>query len=177
MPPIVEPFLAELDQEAQTTRRVLERIPDEKLSWKPHEKSMSIGQLALHTASSPGAVCGMLAIDNVQLDPARMSAEVPQPANCAEILDAHEKSVAAAKEFLGGLTEERSNGTWRLMAGDHEVVAMPRSVAVRGIILNHWYHHRGQLSVYLRLLNVPVPVIYGRSADEDPFAQRARAGD
>lgn len=162
---IVGGLLQELEQEAQTTRRVLERVPGEHLGWKPHPKSMSLGQLALHVATVPGGVAEI----SVQ-----SACEVPQFAqpsatSAAELIPALNESVAKAKQLLGGMDDAAMAATWRLMKGDREVMAIPRAALLRSIMLNHWYHHRGQLSVYLRELGVPVPSIYGPSADENPF--------
>lgn len=164
---IAESFLAEIDQEAATTKRVLERVPGDKLSWKPHEKSMSLGQLALHTATIPGAIVGFVTPDRFELP---SSFEFLEPETSGELVPALENSVATAKEYLGGLDDEAALSTWTLAKGDQVVWAVPRIGVVRSLMLNHWYHHRGQLSVYLRLLDVPVPSIYGPSADENPFA-------
>ena len=164
---IAESFLAEIDQEAATTKRVLERMPGDKLSWKPHEKSMSLGQLALHTATVPGNIAGIVTPDVFELP---SSFDSPAAETSEELVPALESSVATAKEYLGGLDDEAALSTWTLKKGDQEVMAAPRIGVVRSIMLNHWYHHRGQLSVYLRLLNIPVPSIYGPSADENPFA-------
>ena len=164
---IAESFLAEIDQEAATTKRVLERVPGDKLSWKPHEKSMSLGQLALHTATIPRAIVGFVTPDRSELP---SSFEFLEPETSGELVPALENSVATAKEYLGGLDDEAALSTWTLAKGDQVVWAVPRIGVVRSLMLNHWYHHRGQLSVYLRLLDVPVPSIYGPSADENPFA-------
>jgi uncharacterized damage-inducible protein DinB len=161
-------FTAELENEAAITGRVLARVPDDKLTWKPHDKSMTLGQLALHTATIPGAISGIVANDTYELDPTRFG-KSPQPASCAEIMQAFEGSVAAGKAYLDGLSTEKAETTWRVTIGGQQVMAQPREWAVRGIMLNHLYHHRGQLSVYLRLLDIAVPVIYGASADENPF--------
>ena len=170
---IIDGLLQELEQEAQTTRRVLERVPQAHLAWKPHEKSMSLGQLALHVATVPGNVAE-LAVQSA----APLPAEFMQPpaTNASELVPALEQSVARAKALLGRLDDQAMTSTWRLMAGDREVMAMPRVGFIRAVMLNHWYHHRGQLSVYLRQLNVPVPSIYGPSADENPFATAQAAG-
>ena len=164
---IAESFLGEIDQEAATTRRVLERVPGDKLSWKPHEKSMSLGQLALHVATVPGTVAGILTPDEIELPP---SFEQAPAGSVDELLPALENSVASAKEFLGDLDDGAAMATWSVKRDGQDVMALPRVAAIRSIMLNHWYHHRGQLSVYLRLLDVPVPSIYGPSADENPFA-------
>ena len=161
-------FSAELEQEAQITSRVLARVPDEKLTWKPHPKSMTLGQLALHTATIPGNIAGITTPDTFELDPSRFG-NSPQPASVAEIHKAFDESLSAAKTYLAGLNDEKSEALWRLKAGDREVMAIPRKWALRTIMFNHLYHHRGQLSVYLRLLEIPVPVIYGASADENPL--------
>ena len=160
-------MLKELNQEAATTKRVLERVPENKLSWTPHPKSMSLGQLALHTAQVPGALCGLAQLD--EFDASGANFLPPMPNSREEILVAFEESVRKAADYLGGLTPELADAPWRLTLGGNEVFSMPRAEMLRALVLNHWYHHRGQLSVYLRLLDVPVPVIYGRSADESPF--------
>jgi len=164
---IIDGLLAELDQEAETTRRVLERIPQAHLSWKPHPKSFSLGQLALHVATVPGNVAELAAIDLVPNPPAFMQ---PEATTASELVPSLQESVAKAKRALGGFDDARMGATWRLQAGGRDIIAMPRVAVVRTIMLNHWYHHRGQLLVYLRLLNLPVPSVYGPSADENPFA-------
>jgi len=163
----IDMYLQELEQEAQTTRRVLERVPGDKLDWKPHAKSMSLGQLALHVATVPGGVAEVACQTSVQL-PQFTQASAK---SASELLPALEQAVAKAKQLLGGMDDAALSETWRAMDGDREVLAMPRGAFLRAIMLNHWYHHRGQLSVYLRQLGVPVPSIYGPSADENPFAQ------
>ena len=163
---IVDGLLAELEQEAETTRRVLERIPQAHLSWRPHPKSMSLGQLALHVATVPGNVAELAALDTV---PAPPSFVQPEAATASELVPSLADSVAKAKRVLGGFEDAKMNATWRLQNGGKEIMAMPRSALVRAIMLNHWYHHRGQLLVYLRLLNLPVPSVYGPTADENPF--------
>jgi uncharacterized damage-inducible protein DinB len=164
---IIDALLAELDQEAQTTRRVLERIPEAHLTWKPHPKSMSLGQLALHVATVPGNVAELAAIDTVPNPPAFVQAEA---ATTAELIPSLKESVAKARRALGGFDDARMGAMWRLQHGGRDILAMPRVAFVRAIMLNHWYHHRGQLLVYLRLLNQPVPSVYGPTADENPFA-------
>ena len=163
-----EAMLQEFDNEAKTTRRVLERVPADKLAWKPHPKSMSLGTLALHVASSPGVIIGWCAEDETQFK----GEPSPQPASTAEILAAHDASVKKVKETLPQIGDEGMQRMWTAKAGDQTLMTMPKSTLVRAIVLNHWIHHRGQLSVYLRLLDVPVPSIYGPSADENPFAAR-----
>jgi len=163
---MIDGMLAELEQEAETTRRVLERIPQAHLSWKPHPKSMSLGQLALHVATVPGMVAELAALDTIPEPPAFIQ---PEAATTSELLPSLTDSVAKAKRALGGFDDSKMGATWRLHSGGKEILAMPRAAFVRAIMLNHWYHHRGQLLVYLRLLNLPVPSVYGPTADENPF--------
>ena len=163
---ISQTFIQELEQEAETTRRVLERVPGDRLAWKPHAQSMSLGQLALHVASTPGAIAQMAAQSSVSVPEFNQ----PEAKTTTEILSSLDETVATAKSVLEGFDDAAMGETWRVTAGDQEVMAIPRVGVLRSIMLNHWYHHRGQLSVYLRLLDVPVPSIYGPSADENPFA-------
>ena len=165
---MLEPMLGEIQQEAATTRRVLERVPADKLAWKPHPKSMSVGQLALHIASIPGSISKLAQVDVFDVSAANF--DPPNPAGMEEILTTLETGVQSAGQYLEGMSESSAMGNWRMTAGPKEIFSMPRVALLRSILLNHWYHHRGQMSVYLRLLDVPVPVIYGRSADENPFA-------
>jgi uncharacterized damage-inducible protein DinB len=165
---MLEPMMTEIQEEAVRTRGVLERVPADKLAWKPHSKSMSLGQLALHIAAIPGNLSRLAQLE--EFDAATANFNPPAPNDAKEILTTHDASVKAAEEYIGGLSESSALGTWRLTAKGNEVFTVPRIAMIRSIMLNHWYHHRGQLSVYLRLLEVPVPVIYGRSADENPFA-------
>lgn len=168
MIPMCQAMLGEIEQEAATTRRVLERVPEDKLSWRPHKKSMTIGQLALHIASVPGGIAKISQSDEFDASQANFGSK--QPESMGEVFAAHDESIRAAEDCLRSMTEERAKATWRLKVGPRDVFAVPRASLLRSIMLNHWYHHRGQLSVYLRLLDVPLPSIYGPSADENPFA-------
>jgi uncharacterized damage-inducible protein DinB len=164
---MVQGMLQELEQEAATTRRVLERVPGDKLGWKPHPKSMSLGQLALHVAQMPGNISSMS-----QQSPMPVPKFVQQACdNAAQLVPALDESMATARKVLGSLDDAALGKMWKAVDGDREVLAIPVGAMLRMIMLNHWYHHRGQLSVYLRELDVPVPSIYGPSADENPFAQ------
>jgi uncharacterized damage-inducible protein DinB len=163
---IIDGMLQELEQEAQTTRRVLERVPDDKLAWRPHEKARTLGELALHIAMVPGSVAELAA--------SKSPAQVPQftdpsPASAAELIPALDQSIAKAKKVLGTMDDAAMMAPWRLMRGERELFAVPRAALLRSIMLNHWYHHRGQLTVYLKELGAPIPSIYGPSADENPF--------
>ena len=165
---MIEPMVNELRQEAQTTKRVLERVPSDKLSWKPHQRSMSLGQLSLHVASIPAQVTRLAQFE--EFDASNANFSPPEPKDLEEILTTLESSVRTAVDYLKDMDQATATGSWRLTSGGKEVFTLPRIEMLRSIMLNHWYHHRGQLSVYLRLLEIPVPVIYGRSADENPFA-------
>ena len=128
---------------------------------------MSAGQLAMHIASIPANLTRMAKLDG--FDVAGANFNPPAPNSVEEVLATLETGLADVQNYLSGMTEEAAMTTWRLSSGEREVFSMPRVGLLRTIMLNHWYHHRGQMSVYLRLLDVPVPVIYGRSADENPF--------
>ena len=151
---IAKSLLAEFEIQAPITRRFLERLPEDKLTWKPHEKSMSAGQLAYHLAFVPGGI-----VRFVQNNPAQAPdfANFPQPATRQEILKTFDEGIAAVRELLPKLDDARMNETWRMVAGGREVLAEPRAQFLRDIMFSHWYQHRGQFSVYMRLLNVAVP--------------------
>lgn len=164
---LIDSMLQELDQETQTTRRVLERVPDHQLAWRPHEKARTLGELALHVAMVPGGVAELVASPSPAQAPQFVD---PSPTSVSELIPALDASIAKAKKVLGGMDDAALMATWRLMQGDRELIAIPRMAMLRSVMLNHWYHHRGQLTVYLRELDVPIPSIYGPSADENPFA-------
>ena len=162
----IESLLQELEQEAQTTRRVLERVPEDRLAWKPHDKSMSLGQLALHVATTPGSVAELCQQSPFQVPQFTQ----PSTTSTAELMRAFDESIGKARQILRGMDDAALGKTWRGVDGDRELIAMPVGAVMRTIMLNHWYHHRGQLSVYLRQVGAKVPSIYGPSADENPFA-------
>jgi uncharacterized damage-inducible protein DinB len=169
---MIDVLLAEMDQEANATRRVLERVPQTQLTWRPHQKSMSLGQLALHVATIPGLVAELAAADMLPEPPQFIQ---PEAATSAELVPALQASLVKARQLLSGMDDAKLAATWRLMHGDTELMAMPRAAVIRTIMLNHWYHHRGQLLVYLRMHNVPLPSVYGPTADENPFAAAVAA--
>jgi uncharacterized damage-inducible protein DinB len=160
-------LLMEFHEELATTRRVLDKVPTEKLSWKPHQKSMSLGSLAMHIASMPGGIVAITKDDVFDVLNARPTP--PTPSSTDEISSRLEWSVGEVENALKTTSEEATYAPWRLVRGDQQLASIPRFVAWRSLMLNHWYHHRGQLSVYLRLLDIHVPSIYGPSADETPF--------
>lgn len=156
-------LIQEFDQECQTTRRVLERVPSDKMGWKPHAKSMSLGQLAMHVASAPGYITAWALQDATEMT----GGSSPEAASTADVLAAHDASVAKTKETLSKIGDAGLGAMWTMKMPDGTaIMTMPKAALVRSIAFNHVYHHRGQLSVYLRLLDVPVPSIYGPSADE-----------
>ena len=165
---IAQQLLAEFESQAPVTRKFLERLPEDKLTWKPHSKSMTAGQLAYHLAFVPGGVSRGSQQNEIQVPDFKH----PQPASKKEILDAFDQSITTVREVLSGFDDATMNGTWRVMADKEEVMAMPRVAFLRNIMLNHWYQHRGQFCVYLRMLDVPVPSSWGPSADEGSVLQR-----
>jgi uncharacterized damage-inducible protein DinB len=170
---IAQSLLEEFEVQAPITRRFLERLPDDKLMWKPHEKSMTAGQLAYHLASVPGGV-----VRFAQNNPAHVPefGNFPQPTSRQEVLKAFDDCIAAVRELLPKFDDAAMNENWRLVAGGQEVLAQPRGKFLRDVMLSHWYQHRGQFCVYLRLLNIAVPASFGPSADEaPPFMQMVRS--
>jgi len=165
---MMQSLLAEFDHECGTTRRLLERIPDAKLGWKPHPRSMTLGELAWHLATI--SKIGSLVTQN-QFDLATMS-RPPAPRSSAEIVAALGKGQADLREAIGGMSDAKAQEPWTLLKAGKVLLTVPRAGIVRTIVLNHSYHHRGQLAVYLRLLDIPVPSIYGPSADEDRSPRR-----
>ena len=164
---IGQSLLPEFDQEMQNTRKVLERCPDEKWNWKPHEKSGTLGWLGGHVATMVEWL--PVTIQTEELDYAPVGGPTWQPPkidNRKELLAVFDKNVAAARSALASVSDAEMMKTWRLLAGGHEIFAMPRIAAIRGMVLNHHIHHRAQLTVYFRLLGVAVPGLYGPSADE-----------
>jgi uncharacterized damage-inducible protein DinB len=162
---IVDAILAELEQEASTTRRVLERVPEDKLSWRPHPKSFSLGQLAQHIAGGQKQIA-KIASEGVHeigiVDPSEATSR-------QDLFKTFDESTAGAKDILRKMDDKTILSTWTGRRNGVTILAIPRIAFIRSILMNHIIHHRGQLSVYLRLLDVPVPSIYGPSADENPF--------
>ena len=158
-------MIQEFEQEAATTRRVLERVPTDKLAWKPHSKSMSLGALAMHIASGPAFLTGWATQDSVTFS----GGGSPEAQSTAEILATHDAGVSTAKSNITSIGDSNLGNAWEFKTPDGKtMMSMPKAALLRSIAMNHLYHHRGQLSVYLRLLDVPVPSIYGPSADEAP---------
>ena len=161
---IAQSMLAEFEIQAPITRKYLERLPEDKLTWKPHEKSMTAGQLAYHLAWVPGSVLRFAEESTRQAG----NFNFPQPASLQEVLDTLDGSIATAREILPTFDDAAMHESWRLVMGDKELMSTERGLFLRDIMFSHWYQHRGQMCVYLRLLNVPVPSSWGPSADEQP---------
>ncbi len=155
-------LLPEFDHEMENTRKILECVPEDKFTWKPHEKSMTLGRLASHVTEM--AEWGLITIkqDKLELSPDM------KPFNAStkpELLETLKKNTAAAREAIAGASDEHLGKTWELSYGGQTILSMPRAAILRGMVMSHIIHHRGQLSVYLRLLDVPIPGMYGPSAD------------
>lgn len=164
---IVDAILPEWDHETRTTRRLLDRIPDAELGWKPHPKSMTLGGLATHLASLLS--WGMVILNDPSFDLAGAGPNLQPMASRAEVLQTFDRNVSAVRAALIGRTDPELLVPWTLKRANHELMTLPKIAAFRSFLLNHMIHHRGQLSVFLRLRDVPVPAIYGPSADESPF--------
>src|SRR5262245_53057933 len=163
---IIDPIIAELEQESQATKRVLERVPEAKLGWRPHAKSFSLGQLALHVAALPAAISQLASMDNFDFS---TPFERPEAKSRKEILDTFDESLSGAKKQLTQMDDARVMSTWNATRNGKVVMSLPRIGVLRDIMLKHLNHQHGQLVVYLRLLDVALPSVYGPTADENPF--------
>lgn len=170
---IAQVFLDEFEQQVPVTRRFLERLPEDRLTWKPHRKSRSAGQLALHLAEVPGNVVRFVQEKTGQVPD---FSNMPEPASREDVLRVFDDSVATVRSLLPKLDDTAMKESFRVLAGEAELFAIPRQDFLRNIMLNHWYQHRGQFGVYLRLLDIPVPASWGPSADEAPTFARQPGG-
>jgi uncharacterized damage-inducible protein DinB len=164
---IAQSLLPEFDQEMPNTRKTLERVPDGKFDWKPHEKSGTLGWMAAHLSTLP--MWGEMTLNTDSLDvnpPGGSSFEMPKPTTRAEVVELFDKHAAAFRSALEGASDAAMMQPWTLLSGGKEIFTMPKVAVLRGMVLNHLVHHRGQLTVYLRLNDIPVPALYGPSADE-----------
>ena len=164
--PLVDTLLPEFDREMTTTRTVLERVPEDRFDWKPHVKSFSLGALATHVATLP--TWGTETLARSEIDIGGPQTPVPMSSR-TELLAAFDRNAAAARAALAGKTDAELAAMWSLKRNGKTVFSMPKNAVLRAFVLSHLIHHRGQLTVYLRLLDVPVPSIYGPSADEPAF--------
>lgn len=165
---IARGLLEEFERELATTRTFLERVPPDRLTWRPHEKSMTAGQLALHIAEAPAGVVNLSLPDEAA--PPDFRGGPRQPETLDEVLTALDRSVGVVRETLSATSDDRMRATFTVAVNGKTLLAVPRKDFLRSILLNHWYHHRGQLGVYLRLTGAKVPSSYGPSGDESPFA-------
>ncbi len=163
---LADALLPEFDHEMTTTRKLLERVPEDQFAWKPHARSMTLGELAQHVATIPLWGSETLNKTGITLDG---GSRTPVAATRADLLASFDKHVADTRAALVGKTDAELMAPWTLKSGGHTIFTMPRASVWRGFVLSHLVHHRGQLSVYLRMHNVPLPSIYGPSADEKPF--------
>ena len=162
----VKELLQELEQEAPATRRVLARVPADRFDWRPHERSMSMGQLANHLAGLPRGI--VYATSLPTFDPGALPPP-EAPASTEALLATFDAAMEYARAQLGGMPDADLGIPWKIVRGEQVVMSIPRGAALRTILLNHSYHHRGQLTVYLRLNGIPLPSVYGPTADEPPF--------
>lgn len=163
---IVDALLPEFDHEMSTTRRLLERVPEDRLEWKPHVKSSSLGQLAQHVATLP--MWGAMTVKQTELDLGDSAPTAPLTTRTA-LLAAFDANAAATRAALVGASDAEMMAAWTLKRSGQTIFSMPRAVVWRSFVISHLIHHRGQLSVYLRMNEVPIPSIYGPSADEATF--------
>lgn len=162
-----EGLLPEFDQEMAGTRKHLERVPDDKFDWKPHAKSMTIRQLTTHLALFPSWMTETLTKTSFDYAPVEGDPYKPPAMNSSkDLVETFDRDVAKAREALKSASDAQLMETWSLLAGGKTIFAMPRITVLRGMVMNHMIHHRAQLGVYLRLNDVPVPALYGPSADE-----------
>ena len=164
---LTETILPEFDQEMANTRKTLDRVPDGKFDWKPHEKSYSLAGLATHLADIPIWTANAFNQDEFDvMPPGSPPYHLEDLKSRDALLAEFDKNVAAARAALESASDEKWRGNWTLLAGGRQILKQPRTQIVRSFVLNHLIHHRAQLGVYLRLLDVPVPAVYGPTADE-----------
>ena len=162
---IAESILPEFDHETATTRTLLARVPEDRAEWKPHVKSMSLGHLAMHIATIPVWASVTLERREFDVNPPEGRSSTPPFESCERLLQAYDANVSAARALLTRTSDGEFLVHWTLKSGGKTLYSMPRVAVFRSFVLNHAVHHRGQLSVYLRLLDVPLPNIYGPTAD------------
>jgi uncharacterized damage-inducible protein DinB len=164
---ISDTLLPEYDQEMANTRKMLARVPDEKWGWKPHAKSAAMGQLANHLMNIPSWMAVTLDTDSLDFAPVDGPAyQSPSAASNKELLEMFDQMAAAGRAALAKAEDDNFMKPWSLLQAGHVIFTMPKAACIRAMVLNHLVHHRGQLSVYLRLNDIPVPGMYGPSADE-----------
>ena len=163
---ISDTLLPEFNQEMANTRKTLERVPDEKFGWKAHEKSFAMGGVATHLATLPSWAVTAINVEAFDMAPQGQTIRVPPANSRREVLDIFDNNVTAARAAIAGASDEHLLKPWSLLSGGKTVLTLPRIAVLRSFVMNHMIHHRAQLGVYLRLNDIPVPAIYGPSADE-----------
>jgi uncharacterized damage-inducible protein DinB len=166
---IAEMLLPEFDREVAVTRKTLERVPEGRLEWRPHEKSTTLGGLATHISNLLTWAVHTIEKDSIDIAPGGTPLRAEPVGSAAEAVEIFDRNASAARAAIAGADDERLAGTWTLFANGRQIFAQPRAGVLRGMVMNHLIHHRAQLGVYLRLNDVPVPAVYGPSADESPF--------
>jgi uncharacterized damage-inducible protein DinB len=166
---LAQAVLPEFDHEMANTRKTLERVPDDKFAWVPHSKSMPMGGLASHLANIPSWASLAIGSDSFDLAPQGQPVKAPGCNSREEVLALFDKNVSSAREAIAAATDEELFKKWSLLSSGNTVLSMPKIAVLRAFVLSHTIHHRAQLGVYLRLNDIPVPSIYGPSADENPF--------
>lgn len=162
-------LLPEFDHEMANTRKTLERVPDAKFAWKPHEKSFSMGGLATHLANLPSWGSLTISSDSFDMAPSGQPLKTPELSSTKDLLEKFDENVAATRSAIAGASDAELFKPWRLLSNGNTILTMPKIAVLRSFVMNHLIHHRAQLGVYLRLNDIPVPSIYGPSADENPF--------
>lgn len=159
-----QPLIGEFTHEASQTKKLLEKVPADKFDWKPHGRSMSLGRLASHVANTPNWM--KIALTSDEFDFSDGTYKEDKAETEQELLDIFQNKYEGAMQALQNASDETLKRTWTFRSGEHVIFSLPRIAAIRTLAMNHWIHHRGQLSVYLRLLDIPIPGMYGPSADE-----------
>jgi uncharacterized damage-inducible protein DinB len=162
-------LLPEFDNEMKNTRKTLERVPDDKFAWKPHDKSFPMGALAGHLANLPSWGSLTLSSDSVDVAPDGKPVKTPELNSTKEVLEKFDENAAATRAAIAAASDDDLFKPWTLKSNDNALMTMPKIAVLRNFVMNHMIHHRAQLGVYLRLNDIPVPSIYGPSADESPF--------
>lgn len=164
--PIAQALLPEFDYEMSTTRKMLERFPEDKADWKPHDTCMTLGRLAGHVSELAGWIVPTITQDKLVLDPSYIPRVIKSR---AEALKQFDEAVKTSRESIASASDETLMKPWSLVAGDKTVLTMPKVAVLRSFVMNHMIHHRGQLAAFYRIAGVPIPSIYGPSKDEQPF--------
>lgn len=166
---LAEMLLPEFDHEVAATRKTLERVPDDRFDWRPHAKSTTMGDLTTHLSNLLSWAVRAVEEDSIDIAPGGVPVRAEPVRSAAEAVEVFDRNAAAARAAIEGADDARMAGTWTLLANGNQIFSQPRAGVLRGMVMNHMIHHRAQLGVYLRLNDVPIPSVYGPSADESPF--------